>query len=44
MEQTQHLTGLNAEELALWAENLGAPRYRGRQLFGALQLILESIQ
>ena len=36
-EQAQHLTGLNAEELALWAENLGAPRYRGRQLFGAIQ-------
>jgi 23S rRNA (adenine2503-C2)-methyltransferase len=37
MHERLHLTGLSREELARFAETLGEPAYRGRQLFGALQ-------
>lgn len=32
-----HLTGLSQAELVAFAEGLGEPAYRGRQIFGALQ-------
>src|SRR5918998_3116533 len=37
MENRLHLTGLAREELERFAEELGEPAYRGRQLFAALQ-------
>ncbi|HEX8560034.1 MAG TPA: 23S rRNA (adenine(2503)-C(2))-methyltransferase RlmN [Pyrinomonadaceae bacterium] len=36
-DERTHLTGLTREELGRFAEGLGEPAYRGRQLFGALQ-------
>ncbi len=36
MERAVHLAGLTQEELESFVEELGEPRYRGRQLFGAL--------
>jgi 23S rRNA (adenine2503-C2)-methyltransferase len=37
MDERLHLTGLTREELERFAEGLGEPAYRGRQLFAALQ-------
>ena len=37
MEKAVHLTGLNRGELERFAEGMGEPAYRGRQLFVALQ-------
>ncbi|HEX8284070.1 MAG TPA: 23S rRNA (adenine(2503)-C(2))-methyltransferase RlmN [Pyrinomonadaceae bacterium] len=37
MEKAVHLTGMTREELEGFAEGMGEPAYRGRQLFGALQ-------
>ncbi len=37
MENAVHLTGLSREELERFAEELGEPAYRGRQIFGAVQ-------
>jgi len=37
MNDKTHLTGLTKAELVRFAEALGEPAYRGRQLFGALQ-------
>ncbi|HEX8503523.1 MAG TPA: 23S rRNA (adenine(2503)-C(2))-methyltransferase RlmN [Pyrinomonadaceae bacterium] len=37
MGRAIHLTGMTREELAGFAEGMGEPAYRGRQLFGALQ-------
>ena len=36
MEIKQHLTGLSAAELEAYAEGMGEPRYRGRQIFNGL--------
>jgi 23S rRNA (adenine2503-C2)-methyltransferase len=36
MSERVHLTGLTREELGRFAESLGEPRYRGRQIFSAL--------
>lgn len=35
--EKEHLTGLTAAELEALAENIGEPRYRGRQIFKGLQ-------
>lgn len=35
--EKKHLTGLTAAELEALAENIGEPRYRGRQIFKGLQ-------
>jgi 23S rRNA (adenine2503-C2)-methyltransferase len=37
MEEAVHLTGLSREELERFAEGLGEPAYRGRQIFAAVQ-------
>src|SRR5436305_4339135 len=37
MSEKTHLTGLTREELERFAEELGEPAYRGRQIFAALQ-------
>jgi 23S rRNA (adenine2503-C2)-methyltransferase len=37
MENAVHLTGLSKEELEGFAEGLGEPAYRGRQIFAAVQ-------
>ncbi|HST52803.1 MAG TPA: 23S rRNA (adenine(2503)-C(2))-methyltransferase RlmN [Pyrinomonadaceae bacterium] len=37
MSETTHLTGLTRDELERFAESLGGPAYRGRQIFSALQ-------
>jgi 23S rRNA (adenine2503-C2)-methyltransferase len=37
MSEKKHLTGRTREELERFAEGLGEPRYRGRQIFAALQ-------
>lgn len=36
MEEAVHLTGLSREELERLVEEMGEPRYRGRQIFSAL--------
>jgi 23S rRNA (adenine2503-C2)-methyltransferase len=36
MEEKVHLTELTQAELSDWVEEQGEPRYRGRQIFGAL--------
>ncbi|MEP6635841.1 MAG: 23S rRNA (adenine(2503)-C(2))-methyltransferase RlmN, partial [Acidobacteriota bacterium] len=37
MKQDTHLTGFTQEELIIFAEQLGQPAYRGRQIFAAVQ-------
>jgi 23S rRNA (adenine2503-C2)-methyltransferase len=37
MSEKKHLTGRTREELEHFAEGLGEPKYRGRQIFAALQ-------
>src|SRR5437764_6988903 len=37
MNQAVHLTGLTEGELVAFVEEMGAPSYRGRQIFAALQ-------
>ena len=37
MEKPAHLTGLSQAELEAFVEEMGEPKYRGRQIFGAVQ-------